>query len=105
MDALRTFTFHVGEDRQLTMRDLLRADVDQQALFTPYIEAQLGSTYLMETLADMSDSSRYATFSLDDNMLTLMYPFVRSGPVHAGMLSVNIPLVEIAEYLNPEVFD
>lgn len=105
VDEIHSLTFHLGQDRQLMMADLLREGVDQEALFTPYIDQYMPPSVQGEVFAYLGERSPYETFVIADGMLTLIYPFGRIGPIHAGSSHVDIPLEDIAEYLNPELFE
>jgi hypothetical protein len=106
VDAIYTFTFDLVEDRQITITDLLRDDARVEDVFPPIIEAVHGEGVLEDLyMADrLDDPDAYNTFTLSPDTLTLIYPTIRQGPIHAGMLSVEILLKDLESELSAEPF-
>jgi hypothetical protein len=105
-DSLHSFTFDLEADRLLTISDLLREDVTPGDAFGPILTAhftpdELTGLYITDRL---DDPAIYETFTLGPDALTLIYPTGRQGPIHAGTLSVTIPLDDLQHILNPDIF-
>lgn len=106
LDALRTFTLYIVEDRRLEITDIFRDDADVTDILRPYIETQLTSEDIACCFDDdeLDHVTTYNTFTLEPDSLTLLYPLGRYGPIHAGAMPVVVSLDDIAADLNPAIF-
>lgn len=105
-DSLHSFTFDLKNDRQLSIRDLLRDDVTPEAVLAPILRERFTADDLdLLYLTNRLDTPTiYTTFTLESDTLTLIYPTIRSGPLHAGAMSLTIPLEDLSGVLNPDLF-
>ncbi|MEQ8676143.1 MAG: DUF3298 domain-containing protein [Aggregatilineales bacterium] len=110
LDEIHTFTFDLEHERVLTITDLFTADSDFTALLIPHLIADIGAddiSYFVGdnfTVDDLDDVNAYANFAVTEDALILLYPSFRSGPIHAGMMRVEIPLSELAGILDTRLF-
>ncbi len=106
LDAIHTFTFDLENEQELNIDDIFVFDSDITAILMPFIADQLGEDFLPEIINNdgLPGPNAFSNFVLTEDSLIMLYPPARSGPTHAGMMRVEIPLTELAEVLNRELF-
>lgn len=105
LDEIHTFTFDLENEQELAIADVLVFDSDITGILTPFIADQFGEEFLTEIIDDgLPRPYAFSNFVLTEDALILLYPPARSGPTHAGMWRVEIPLTEVSAVLNGALF-
>jgi|GEM_PF-1802986 len=100
-----TLTFDLATQQILTLADVFQAGVDPYAVIAPIAREDLTTRF-----PDLTDFINPGTEPIADNFnnwvltsdsLVLYFPPYQVGPYAAGPQTVTIPLVDLADSLNP----
>ena len=109
--TLATFTFNLTDDTVIPLSDLFADGLDSGlAAIAPMAAEQVNSS-----VADYTDSNwvetgtaptadNYANFALSNDTLYFYFPPYQVAAYVVGTFTVKIPLSDVSDILNPEIF-
>jgi hypothetical protein len=103
-----TFTFDLANEKQLSLADMLVDGDATLEVIAPLVQAQL--TTMLGELSDVSwieqgaapTPENYASFTLTDDGLLILFPAYQVAPYVAGPQLVTLPYADLAGILKPE---
>lgn len=104
----KTFTFDLAQQKELTLADIFRQDVNPWPVIAPLVEQniieQLGEEVDTEWVHTGSGENpdNYQHFALTPDSLIFFFPPYQVTAYAFGPVTVEIPLAAISDLLNPE---
>jgi hypothetical protein len=101
VNQIKVFTFNIKTGKIYELSDLFKPNVNWAHLVWPYVENQIKECELAKPPKTEWDSRYYESFGINETNLTLYRDRCSWGPGACGVLTVNIPLEDIKDFLNP----